>query len=42
MVAGLGHSHPKVTAAAVDQMQKLNTNARYVYPELADYAEVRA
>ncbi|KAJ1483043.1 pyridoxal phosphate-dependent transferase, partial [Baffinella frigidus] len=37
--AGLGHSHPKVTAAAVDQMQKLNTNARYVYPELANYAE---
>ncbi len=35
----VGHSHPKVVEAAQRQMAKLNTNTRYIYDELADYAE---
>jgi len=35
----VGHSHPKVVAAGQRQMAKLNTNTRYLYNELADYAE---
>ena len=37
--ASLGHCHRTVVAAAAQQMAVLNTNTRYVYPELADYAE---
>jgi 4-aminobutyrate aminotransferase-like enzyme len=37
--ASLGHCHKTVVAAAAQQMAVLNTNTRYVYPELADYAE---
>ncbi|KAJ1490075.1 hypothetical protein T484DRAFT_1778180 [Baffinella frigidus] len=37
--ASLGHCHEAVTAAAADQMGRLNTNTRYVYPEISDYAE---
>lgn len=35
----VGHSHPKVVEAGQKQMAKLNTNTRYLYDELADYAE---
>lgn len=35
----VGHSHPKVVNAGKHQMSKLNTNTRYLYDELADYAE---
>jgi len=35
----VGHSHPKVVAAGQRQMAKLNTNTRYIYDELAEYAE---
>ena len=35
----VGHSHPKVVAAGQQQMAKLNTNSRYLYEQLADYAE---
>ena len=35
----VGHSHPKVVAAGQKQMAKLNTNTRYVYDLLAEYAE---
>lgn len=35
----VGHSHPKVVAAGQKQMAKLNTNTRYLYEQLADYAE---
>ncbi len=35
----VGHSHPKVVAAGQKQIAKLNTNTRYLYNELADYAE---
>ncbi|WP_394751271.1 aminotransferase class III-fold pyridoxal phosphate-dependent enzyme [Spongiimicrobium salis] len=35
----VGHSHPKVVRAAQKQIARLNTNTRYLYDELADYAE---
>ena len=35
----VGHSHPKVVEAGQKQMAKLNTNTRYLYDELAEYAE---
>jgi len=35
----VGHSHPKVVSAGKKQMAKLNTNTRYIYKELAVYAE---
>ncbi|PZX52118.1 hydroxylysine kinase /5-phosphonooxy-L-lysine phospho-lyase [Algoriphagus ratkowskyi] len=35
----VGHSHPIVVEAAQRQMAKLNTNTRYLYDELAEYAE---
>jgi len=35
----VGHAHPKVVAAGQKQMAKLNTNTRYLYDELAEYAE---
>lgn len=35
----VGHSHPKVVVAGQKQMAKLNTNTRYLYHQLADYAE---
>lgn len=33
-----GHSHPIVIKAGQDAMAKLNTNTRYLYPELNSYA----
>ena len=35
----VGHSHPKVVAAGQKQMATLNTNTRYLYDLLADYAD---
>jgi len=35
----VGHSHPKVIAAGQRQMAKLNTNTRYLYDLLPEYAE---
>ena len=35
----VGHSHPKVVAAGQRQMAKLNTNTRYLYDLLPQYAE---
>ena len=35
----VGHNHPKVVAAAQQQMAQLNTNTRYLYPAMTDYAE---
>ncbi|MEA1898687.1 MAG: aminotransferase class III-fold pyridoxal phosphate-dependent enzyme [Bacteroidota bacterium] len=34
----VGHSHPKVVTAGKKQMAKLNTNTRYIYDELSQYA----
>jgi len=35
----VGHCHPKVVQAGQRQMALLNTNTRYVYDQLNDYAE---
>ncbi|SMD42958.1 hydroxylysine kinase /5-phosphonooxy-L-lysine phospho-lyase apoenzyme [Aquiflexum balticum DSM 16537] len=35
----VGHSHPKVVEAGQRQMAKLNTNTRYLYDLLPEYAE---
>lgn len=35
----VGHSHPKVVAAGQQQMAKLNTNTRYLYDQLSEYAK---
>ena len=35
----VGHEHPKITKAAQKQIGKLNTNTRYLYKNLTDYAE---
>lgn len=35
----VGHSHPKVVETGQRQMAKLNTNTRYLYDQLAAYAE---
>ncbi len=38
-VPSVGHSHPHVVAAVHEQMQRLNTNTRYVQESLVAYAE---
>lgn len=35
----VGHQHPKVVEAAQKQMSQLNTNTRYLYDSLNEYAE---
>ncbi|HWC97936.1 MAG TPA: aminotransferase class III-fold pyridoxal phosphate-dependent enzyme [Candidatus Sulfopaludibacter sp.] len=37
-VAHVGHCHPAVTRAAAAQMARLNTNTRYLYDQLSEYA----
>lgn len=38
-VCHVGHCHPRVVEAGQRQMAKLNTNTRYIYDGLTDYAE---
>ncbi len=38
-VAHVGHSHPRVVRAAHAQMLTLNTNSRYLHPNIVRYAE---
>jgi 4-aminobutyrate aminotransferase-like enzyme/Ser/Thr protein kinase RdoA (MazF antagonist) len=38
-VAHVGHSHPRVVAAAQGQMAVLNTNTRYLHENVVSYAE---
>ncbi|BAS18522.1 ethanolamine-phosphate phospho-lyase (plasmid) [Arthrobacter sp. Hiyo8] len=38
-VPSVGHAHPRVVAAVHEQMQKLNTNTRYVQESILDYSE---
>ncbi len=38
-VPHVGHCHPRVVAAAADQMRVLNTNTRYLHDHIARYAE---
>ena len=35
----IGHCHPNISLVISDQVRKLNTNTRYLYPELGDYAQ---
>ena len=35
----VGHSHPVVVEAGQKQMEKLNTNTRYLYDQLSEYSE---
>jgi 4-aminobutyrate aminotransferase-like enzyme len=37
-VAVVGHSHPRVAAAAARQFRLLNTNSRFLYDSMTDYA----
>ena len=37
-VCHVGHCHPKVVAAAQEQMAKLNTNTRYLHDNIINYA----
>jgi len=38
-VTHVGHAEPRITAAATHQLRKLNTNSRFVYPQIASYTE---
>lgn len=38
-VTHVGHSNPRITRAATRQLSKLNTNSRFVYAGLAQYAD---
>ncbi|HET6172358.1 MAG TPA: aminotransferase [Gaiellales bacterium] len=38
-VAVVGHSHPRVTAAATRQLRLLNTNSRFLYESMTAFAE---
>lgn len=38
-VAHVGHCHPRITAAAMRQIARLNTNTRYLHDTIIDYAE---
>jgi 4-aminobutyrate aminotransferase-like enzyme len=38
-VSHVGHSNPRVVAAATSQLRRLNTNSRFLYPGIAQYAE---
>ncbi len=38
-VAHVGHCHPRVTRAAAEQAELLNTNTRYLHEYLADYLD---
>ena len=38
-VCHVGHCHPMVVEAGAAQMARLNTNTRYIFDELAEYAE---
>ncbi|MFK7760386.1 MAG: aminotransferase class III-fold pyridoxal phosphate-dependent enzyme [Phycisphaerales bacterium] len=37
-VCHVGHCHPKVVAAACDQISRLNTNTRYLHDSIVEYA----
>jgi 4-aminobutyrate aminotransferase-like enzyme len=38
-ISHVGHCHPRVISAGARMMHQLNTNTRYVYQDLNDYAE---
>ena len=39
-VASVGHAHPRVVKAAANQMRLLNTNSRFNYNAITEYAEM--
>jgi 4-aminobutyrate aminotransferase-like enzyme len=41
-VAVLGHSHPAVEAAITTQLRRLNTNSRFLYGAMVEFAEALA
>jgi 4-aminobutyrate aminotransferase and related aminotransferases len=41
-VASVGHAHPRLAAVASRQLRLLNTNSRFVYEALPDFAEALA
>lgn len=38
-VASIGHAHPRLTAAVAAQLATLNTNSRFLYPQIAELSE---
>ncbi|MGB0849335.1 MAG: aminotransferase class III-fold pyridoxal phosphate-dependent enzyme, partial [Thiolinea sp.] len=38
-VPHVGHAHPRIQAVAADQLQRLNTNTRYLHPAQTAFAE---
>jgi len=38
-VAGVGHSHPKVVAAGMRELQNIQTNARFLHPTRERYVK---
>ena len=38
-VPHVGHAHPRITAAAADQLARINTNTRYLHPLQVEFAE---
>ena len=38
-VSSIGHSHPRLTAAVAEQMSTLNTNSRFLYPQISELSE---
>lgn len=38
-VTGIGHAHPRLTDAVAVQLDTLNTNSRFLYPQLTDLSE---
>jgi len=38
-VSSIGHAHPRLTAAVAQQLATLNTNSRFLYPQIAELSE---
>ncbi len=38
-VSSIGHAHPRLTAAVAAQLATLNTNSRFLYPQIAQLSE---
>lgn len=38
-IASVGHTHPRITAAATRQFRRLNTNSRFLYDSMTRYSQ---
>jgi 4-aminobutyrate aminotransferase-like enzyme/Ser/Thr protein kinase RdoA (MazF antagonist) len=38
-IASVGHTHPRITAAATRQLRRLNTNSRFLYDAMTRYSQ---